>query len=310
MSSKTQETSDYFNNNTEFWSSLFNKSIYGTATQRVRIVANKLRGLIENSNNNNSKCNFTHLDFGCGTGELAAISASMGIQVVAIDVAPAMVEVTLSSINTEFTDNVKVMQGDVSSLKDVADGSIDAFSALGLIEYLTLDELDVFLHEVARILRPHGKAYIGSRNRLFNIYSDNEFTSIEKGIGEYSKLCSELDAIGEWTSDGLLIESLNDRTKIRPFSNWKYPELLPSTSPVSVSQRIQYSVSDLSMRLIDNCLMLNDIKAVRFHPANLAVLDPARNVELIDKVNLVIDEYDDTKWAIPYSSSFILEVSR
>lgn len=310
MSDKTQETRDYFNNNTEFWSSLFNDSVYGTATQRVRLVENKLRGLVERNNSSKSECGFTHLDFGCGTGELASISASMGINVIAIDVAPAMVDATLSAIDAEFANNSEVYQGDASTLEKCEESSIDVFSALGLIEYLTIEELDVFLKDVARILRPRGRAYIGSRNRLFNIYSDNEFTNIEKSIGEYDKLSAEYDAIYQWISEDSLLESLNDKSKIGPFLDWKYPDALPKTSPVSVSQRIQYSVCDLSMRLINCCLKLTDINSVRFHPAKPAILEPNTNVDLIDKINMAIDEYGNTKWAVPYSSSYMLEVAK
>ena len=95
---------------------------------------------------------------------------------------------------------------------------------LGLIEYLTVDELETFLQHVQRILSKNGKAYIGSRNRLFNIYTKNEFTDIEKTIGEYDKLFEEYLAISNWITENLLIQSLNDKTKIEPFLNWKYPD--------------------------------------------------------------------------------------
>jgi ubiquinone/menaquinone biosynthesis C-methylase UbiE len=310
MSDKTQETKNYFDNNTEFWSSLFNDSIYGTTTQRVRLVANKIRGLVEYHNSSIPKQDFTHLDFGCGTGELASISASMGIQVIAIDVAPAMIDATLSAIDEKFAKRTKVLQGDISILGEIEDSSIDVFSALGLIEYLTIEELDVFLKDVARILRPSGRAYIGSRNRLFNIYSDNEFTNIERSIGEYDKLSAEYDAVCHWISEDSLLRSLNDKTKIGPFLKWKYPDVLPNTSPVTVSQRVQYSVCDLSMRLINCGLNLTDINAVRFHPAKPAILEPNTNIDLIDAINMAIDEHGNTKWAVPYSSTYLLEVAK
>jgi len=310
MSDKTQETRDYFNNNTEFWRSLFNDSIYGTTTQRVRLVANKIRGLVDHSNSSISKHDFTHLDFGCGTGELASVSASMGIQVIAIDVAPAMVDATLSAIDARFEKNSKVLQGDIDTLIDIESNSIDVFSALGLIEYLTLSELDIFLKNVTRILRPRGRAYIGSRNRLFNIFSENDFTDLEVSLGEYDKLASEVTNIEKWIADDCFLDSLNNVKKIEPFINWAYPEELPQTSPVSVSQRIQYSVCDLSMRAINNGLEIQDVNAVRFHPAKMSILDPNIHNELIDKINHAIDDYADSKWAVPRSSSFILELSK
>lgn len=310
MFNKKKETKDYFNNNTEFWSSLFKDSIYGTTTQRVRIVTNKLRNQIDQSNSDKLEQNFRHLDFGCGTGELASISANMGNNVVAIDIAPAMVDATLSSIKQEFINNTKVFQGDVSDLDKIEDSSIDALSALGLIEYLTVDELETFLHHVQRILSKNGRAYIGSRNRLFNIFTKNEFTDIEKTIGEYDKLFEEYLAISIWITENTLIQSLNDKTKIEPFLNWKYPDILPKTSAVSVSQRIQYSLCDMSSRLMNRGLKLSDINAVRFHPTKPSLLQKTSDVDLIDRINMIIDDHGSTKWAIPYSSSYILEISR
>ena len=310
MFNKKKETKDYFNNNTEFWSSLFKDSIYGTTTQRVRIVTDKLRNQIDQSNSDKLEQNFKHLDFGCGTGELASISANMGSDVVAIDIAPAMVDATLSSIKQEFINNTKIFQGDVSDLDKIEDSSVDAFSALGLIEYLTVDELETFLQHVQRILSKNGKAYIGSRNRLFNIYTKNEFTDIEKTIGEYDKLFEEYLAISNWITENSLIQSLNDKTKIEPFLNWKYPDSLPKTSAVSVSQRIQYSLCDMSSRLMNRGLKLIDINAVRFHPTKPSLLQKTSDVDLIDKINMIIDEHSSTKWAIPHSSSYILEISK
>ena len=219
MIDKTQETRDYFDKNTEFWSSLFNESIYGTTTQRVRIVSNKINDLLDGEFSNKPRNEFTHLDFGCGTGQLAAISASMGIQVIAVDIASGMIDATKSEVEKVSADNARVFQGGIDSLADIETSSIDVFSALGLIEYLTLTELDVFLDNVTRILRPGGRAYIGSRNRLFNIFSENKFTDLEVSLGEYDKLAAELDSVYKWIAEDSLLKSLNDAKKIEKFKD-------------------------------------------------------------------------------------------
>lgn len=308
MIDKTKETKDFFDNNTEFWSSLFSESIYGTATQRVRIVSKKISDLLDGEFSNKPRTECTHLDFGCGTGELAAISASMGIQVIAIDIAPGMVDAAKCAVEKESAHSTRVVQGGIDALEDIETNSIDVFSALGLIEYLTLTKLDVFLDNVTRILCPGGRAYIGSRNRLFNIFSENKFTDLEVSLGEYDKLAAELDSVYKWIAEDSLLKSLNDAKRIEQFRDWAYPDELPYTSPVSVSQRIQYSVCDLSARAINNGLKVKDINSVRFHPAKMENLDPNIHSELIDKINVTIDAYGDTKWAVPCSSSYILEL--
>jgi SAM-dependent methyltransferase len=310
MRDKAEETKDYFDNNTEFWSSLFGGGIYGTATQRIRIVSNKIGDFLSGEISGKPKTECTHIDFGCGTGELATVTGSMGIQVIAIDIAPRMVSATKTAFDKEGLHNARAYQGGIDSLDDIETNSIDVFSALGLIEYLTLSELDIFLDSVARILRPSGRAYIGSRNRLFNIFSENDFTDLEVSLGEYNKLAAEAESIRQWIAKDSLITSLNDKKKIEKFTDWVYPDELPRTSPVSVSQRIQYSICDLSMRSINSWLTVNDIHAVRYHPAKMAILDTDIHSELIDKINLTIDDYGDTKWALPCSSTYILELSK
>ena len=310
MTGKTDETKDYFDKNTEFWSSLFSDGVYGTAIQRVRIVSDKISDFLDSDFSDKSRTEYTHLDFGCGTGELAAISTSIGIRVIAVDIAPAMVSATKSAVNKEGSHNAQVYQGGIGSL-DVFDTiSIDVFSALGLIEYLKLPELVAFLDDVARILRPNGRAYIGSRNRLFNIFSENKFTDLEVSLGQYEKLAAELESIHKWITDDCLLESLNDAKQIEQFTDWVYPDQLPQTSPVSVSQRIQYSICDLSKRAIDNGFNIKDIYSIRYHPAKMTILEPGTHSELIDKINLTIDDYGDTKWALPCSSTYILELSK
>lgn len=309
--SKGQEVEEYFNQNTEVWSRLFHSDLYSSALQRTRIVAERIAALTNHQGVGKSDgARVKHLDFGCGSGELLVMSAHQGLDLVGIDVASGMVEAARSMVDKEGMRTDNIFQGDVSSLARLDDSSVDIFSALGLIEYLTLGQLDQFLDEVVRLLSPGGHAFIGSRNRLFNVVSDNVFTKLEEEIGELEKLRAESDFFDTCLRKDQVFEALNDPSLLEPFSEWRYPDTLPVTSPVSVSQRIQYSVCDLSARLLGRGLEIVGLRAVRFHPANMSILDPEAGRLIIDRVNLAIDQDDDTVWAVPWSSSYVLQVRK
>ena len=55
--------------------------------------------------------------------------------------------------------------------------------------------LDRLLTEVFRMLRPSGAFVVGSRNRLFNLFSLNDYTRLEQKLGTVDGLLTEAVAI-------------------------------------------------------------------------------------------------------------------
>jgi SAM-dependent methyltransferase len=72
----------------------------------------------------------------------------------------------------------------------LSDGSFDAVTAIGLIEYLP-DDGPLFA-EARRLLKRGGRFAVSCRNRLYNVVSANAYTERELERGEAGRLLSEL----------------------------------------------------------------------------------------------------------------------
>jgi len=99
--------------------------------------------------------NWTVADLGCGTGALSAeLSRHVG-KVIGIDNTPAMLDAARHRI--EGDRNIELKQGDLESLP-VDDNACDAAMMVLVLTYL--DDPAQALNEMARIIRPGGKAVI------------------------------------------------------------------------------------------------------------------------------------------------------
>ena len=92
------------------------------------------------------------LDVGCGTGQLAIHVAKLGIRSVGLDFAPDMIRVAEENNKRENASALFVC----SSLFEAqhAPASYDVISAQGVIEYISLDELEAFLVFVVQHCEP------------------------------------------------------------------------------------------------------------------------------------------------------------
>lgn len=117
------------------------------------------------------------VDLGCGGGQLCLHAARLGWEVTGVDVAPAMIEESRQLCEGL---PVRLVVGSYEE-SGLADASVDAVTAMGLIEYLPDDR--GLLDEAARLLRPGGRVAISCRNRLYNLQSANAYTERELGNG-------------------------------------------------------------------------------------------------------------------------------
>ena len=104
------------------------------------------------------------VDFGCGNGHALVQMARMGFRkAVGVDVSDKMLSSAQDLIKAnDLAGSIECIKSDVQHVKEIAAGSADACTALGVIEYL--DEDGPFLSEVRRILRPGGAAVIETHN--------------------------------------------------------------------------------------------------------------------------------------------------
>lgn len=92
-------------------------------------------------------------DVGTGTGVLAAELARLGLEVVAIDHSPRMLEAARAKLAAAGLDAVELRQGEASALP-LADAELDAAFAHMVLHYLP-SPADA-IREMARALRPGG----------------------------------------------------------------------------------------------------------------------------------------------------------
>jgi ubiquinone/menaquinone biosynthesis C-methylase UbiE len=123
---------------------------FKTNKERNNIVLKMIRGK-------------TILDIGCGRGELMRSMKRRGKEVYGIDFSEKMLK---------GCKGLNVLQGSAEDLP-FKDDMFDCVTAVGLIEYLKVDER--LIGEIYRVLKPKGIAIISYRNYDFKYYSKRIF---------------------------------------------------------------------------------------------------------------------------------------
>ena len=88
------------------------------------------------------------------------------------------------------------------------DTSFDVISAMGFIEYISSEQLGLFLDKAHSWLNGDGYISIGSRNRLFNVVSFNDYTEMELEGNTTSALIREARILREFQNKGELFNEL------------------------------------------------------------------------------------------------------
>lgn len=235
------------------------------------------------------------LDIGCGTGQLAIELTRDGRQAVGVDFAPQMID--------RCKENAASAKSGASfhcaSVFDLPEmGKFDLISAQGFIEYITLDQLTQFLSICHGLLEPGGCIAIGSRNRLFNVCSLNDYTTMERDLGQLDALVSESVALQEAASAEAFLGKLEGGTR------WTYPESHPHTG-IDVTTRHQFTPADLAGRIRDAGFAPLLLYPVNFH-AMPASMKPA-NEQLHANIALGVESVDyPNHRIIPRCSSYVL----
>jgi 2-polyprenyl-3-methyl-5-hydroxy-6-metoxy-1,4-benzoquinol methylase len=288
------ETRKYFGIEAERWDAQAKKNRYNTITDRNNAVLDSLRrhGKVKN-----------FLDVGCGTGQLTIEIAGLGVDAVGIDFAPGMIDVSLK--NTKDANSTAKFS--CASVFDISltENSFDLISAQGFIEYISESELTNFIEILSRILKKNGHAVIGSRNRLFNIASMNEYTQLEVEMGAVPDLIAEAIAVQMSPSQQSLFQTLSHFT-----SELDRPTSHPNTG-IDVATRYQYTPSELIAKFHKVGLTPNQIYPINFHPMPQSLLTNERLLQTKDQLsNIVASDYPTTHQFVPYSSSFVLSFTK
>jgi ubiquinone/menaquinone biosynthesis C-methylase UbiE len=151
---------NYFTEYAEEWTSSAHDGTYGyypLAKRRLEKAISLIRlNCLDKGN---------AIDFGSGPGIFAKSLAEIGFNVTGVDFSSSMVEQAREKYGA--TPNLEFLHTDWNSFSTSCEAnSQDLVTALGFIYYL--DEIDSFISEVFRVLRPGGHLVVSFRNADFS----------------------------------------------------------------------------------------------------------------------------------------------
>ncbi len=289
-----KQTLQYFDTHAGDWHS---KSV--GVNDRFNVIAARNAAVIKTIDGMQGVSRF--LDVGCGTGQLVIDVAKRGIESKGIDFALDMIR--LCEVNRQSAG----VEAEFSCLSffDLPDESrhYDVISAQGFIEYISPAETDIFLSRCFSLLRSGGALVVGSRNRLFNLLSLNDYTLTELRLGTVESLTAEAVALHQNLSWDGAVEALGAHEKI-----YAQPERHPHTG-IEVEVRYQYSPAELIKRGRAFGFVPRNLFPVHFHglPVAVKAKHPGLHIELSNMIGRLAP--DDFR-LVPYCSTFVLDLRK
>ncbi|MGB9938466.1 class I SAM-dependent methyltransferase [Methanosarcina sp.] len=149
----------------------------------------------------------TLLDFGCGAGELLVYYAPEYEQLVGVDFSSSMLDEASKKIRERKCGNISLIQADDKTVWDKLDSSFDRITAAGVIQYLTLQEIDNFIFNASKFLNKGGKIVLFDilDPRLYPLWKIGLFSQNANFLNILRKVGFEIKVI--------LSASLNNRPK-------------------------------------------------------------------------------------------------
>lgn len=241
------------------------------------------------------------LDVGCGTGQLVIDMARRGARAVGIDFAADMIT-QCEQNRAQAAVAAEFITASFFDLPEAPD-SCDLISALGFIEYIAPEQTDEFLRRSFRMLRPGGAVVVGSRNRLFNVVSLNEFTKIELELGLIERFVAQATALR------LSKSQMDGFDVLRPFEGIDpQPQSHPKTG-VDVSLRYQFTPADLAARARACGFVPQTLYPVHYH--GIPVVFGEEQKRLHAELAMIIDQRAPADQRIvPYCSTFVLDARK
>lgn len=237
------------------------------------------------------------LDLGCGSGDLVCELARRGLRAVGVDFAGEMIDLCRQRAGEE---NLSRAEFHLSSVFDYAtEETFNLVSALGLIEYISPEELKLFANRLASLTSPAAHLVMGSRNRLFNAFSLNEFTKLEIRLGTLTALMEESLAIATAENEEECLGRLSEiETELPAF------EKHPATG-IEVSVRHQYCPSTLIRLLSEHGFRAVGIQPLHYHglPPRLGRDHPELHAAIS---GLVEETAASCLPRFPFSSTFLV----
>jgi 2-polyprenyl-3-methyl-5-hydroxy-6-metoxy-1,4-benzoquinol methylase len=292
VKSQQQETLEYFRAAAAEW----RKKATGASSTKVNVVKQRNDYVLHVAAGlPDLECS---LDVGCGTGELVCELAKAGVQAVGVDFAAEMIDLCEQKARAEGIADAEFV---TASIFDYRPGvTFDLISANGFIEYISEEQLVDFVDHVKTLLSARGSLVVGSRNRLFNALSLNEFTQLELACGTYGKLIAEAMILASANTAKEAVAALLASDDALPAI-----ERHPRTGGISVETRNQYTPGQLVRLLRASGFDCVGLVPVHYHAAlpRFSREQPEAHVALAE----LMQTYSlDCHYLIPSASTFMV----
>ena len=250
-----KETLQYFSNYANDW----NMKARGKKEHKVNVIKQRndyVLHIINQRQQDAQKVQTKNvLDIGCGTGELVLDVAHKKIPALGIDFAPDMIEIANTQKNKLHADHASFSCESIYDTK-IKSSSYDVLAANGFIEYISFSQRNALFKLAHKILRPNGSFVVSSRNRLFNLFSANDFTSYEIKNDTANLLLTESIAL----MNTPIYELLSKKTAPLPKKNEKHTH-----TGIDVTTRYQYTPIQLAKLLKKQGFKIKSISPVHIH---------------------------------------------
>lgn len=283
MEKQQKQTLLHFKKNANSWfkqSINNNKKTYNTIQQRNEYVLQFLK--------KNKKLSF--LDVGCGPGNLVSSSSKYTKKSVGIDFSKEMIDIANANFKRK---NIFFYNSSIFNFKNKE--KFDVISANGFIEYISIKELKNFLLIVKNKLNKGGYLILSSRNRLYNLFSLNDFTKKELGKG----------AINHIINESILLNNLDLREFVKRATKLAISEKKqPLTSSIKVNVRNQFTPLQLIFLLKKFNYKTLDLSSVNYHPVTPNIFN--KNKKKISVISNSLNNQYKSLSLIPSSSTFMV----
>jgi 2-polyprenyl-3-methyl-5-hydroxy-6-metoxy-1,4-benzoquinol methylase len=285
-----EETLTYFRRHAPEW----NEAARGALDKDVNVIRQRNQYVLDVIGKRKSTQSM--LDVGCGAGDLVYDAAQIGIRATGVDFAHEMIQIAKDKAKNNRIELTEFACCSIFDF-DIKTAQYDVMSANGFIEYISFEQLMDFLAIAYRGLKEEGSLILGSRNRLFNLFSMNEFTSNEVKEGTVNKLLLESIAIIECSN-------LDELSSLEPASLPKTDEKQKHTG-IDVFIRYQYTPVQL-IKILKN----KGFQPVHIAPIHIHGISPKlknKYPSLHHHVSNLLQSYAmENMELIPFSSSFML----
>lgn len=289
-----QEALEYFRRHARDWRA----KAEGVGNTEVNVIEQRNGYVLQVADEHPAIRSF--LDVGCGTGELVCQMVRRGVDAIGVDYAPEMIDLASKKAQDEGIARAKFVCCSIFDF-GMQRETYDLISANGFIEYISQQEMQSFFDLVAEALAPGGSFVVGSRNRLFNLLSMNDFTLLELDAGSVDLLLREGV---KWTSAKEMVEVVS--AECAPL---QAPETEHAKTGINVTTRFQYSPFQLI-----NLLQDRGLRAVEMYPVHIHGVTPSfkeTNTEIHASIANLLQAYarHNTQLLI-HASTFMLHVQK